>query len=232
MIEGKSILGLITARGGSKGLPRKNVLPLAGKPLIAWTIESAQASKYLDRIVLSSDDDEIMEVAKAYGCEVPFRRPARLAADDTPGIDPVLHALDQLEDFDYVVLLQPTSPLRTAEDIDGAIRKCVEDHAPSCVSVVEVGKPAHWMFTISEKQCLMPILDGGDDEVLRRQMAPSIYVLNGAVYVAEVRHVREVKRFLVKETLAYIMPKSRSVDIDTSLELQWCDILLSSYVAQ
>lgn len=117
-----TFLAIIPARGGSKGVPRKNIRNLAGKPLIAWTIEEAKKSKYINRVILSSDDNEIIEIAKNYNCEVPFVRPKNIAEDNTPGIDPVLHAIKQCPGYDYVVLLQPTSPLRTVEDIDGCIR--------------------------------------------------------------------------------------------------------------
>ena len=131
MIEGLSVLGLIPARGGSKGVPRKNIRLVAGRPLLAWTIDAARASRYLDRLVLSTDDCEIGAVAIAAGCEVPFLRPPELARDDTPGIDPVLHALGQLPPFDIVVLLQPTSPLRLASDIDGCIERMLAARAPA-----------------------------------------------------------------------------------------------------
>lgn len=225
MIEGKRLLGLITARGGSKALPRKNVLPLAGKPLMAWTIEAAQASRYLDRLVLSSDDDEIIRVAKEHGCEVPFRRPAHLARDDTPGVEPVLHALNQLDGFDYAVLLQPTSPLRTTADIDAAIEQCIVDQAPSCVSVVERDKPPQWMFTFGEGRRLAPALPE-QERVARRQDAAPVYVLNGAVYVAEVRRLRQSRQLVMQETVGYVMSPERSVDVDTRLDLHWCEFLL------
>ena len=114
------VLAVIPARGGSKGLVRKNILDLAGIPLIAWTIEAAKRSKYIDRVVLSSDDDEIMAVAKHYGCEVPFRRPSALASDDAASLDVLFHAIEKVPGYDYVILLQPTSPLRTFTDIDSA----------------------------------------------------------------------------------------------------------------
>ena len=114
------ILAVITARGGSKGLVRKNILDLAGMPLIAWTIQAAKQSKYINRVVLSSDDDEIMTVAEKYGCEVPFRRPAMLASDDASSLDVLFHAIGEVSGYDYVILLQPTSPLRTSTDIDDA----------------------------------------------------------------------------------------------------------------
>ena len=121
MIEGKKVLAVIPARGGSNGVPRKNIIDVGGKPLIAWTIEEARKSKYIDRLILSSDDREIIEIAKRWGCEVPFEQPAEMARDGTPGIAPVLHAIEMLPDYDYVVLLQPTSPLRQVEDVDGCI---------------------------------------------------------------------------------------------------------------
>jgi N-acylneuraminate cytidylyltransferase len=144
MIDNHSVLGVILARGGSKGLPRKNVRDLAGKPPIAWTIEAGQEAEYLDRLILSSDDDEIMAVAKEYGCEVPFRGPDVLAEDDTSSMDALLHALDQVETYDYVVLLQPTSPLRTADDIDSTIARCHQNGGTACVTVIETDKPPQW----------------------------------------------------------------------------------------
>lgn len=224
MIQGKRVLGLIPARGGSKGLPRKNVLPLAGKPLIAWTVEAALAATSLDRVVLSTDDDEIASVAKAHGCDVPFRRPARLAQDDTPGIGPVLHALDRLPGYDLVVLLQPTSPLRTASDIDGAVQLCASHQWGFCVSVTEAGKRPEWMVTLGEGGVMAPVLDG--PALLRRQDAPPVYALNGAVYVGEAEAVRRERGFVTAETVAYVMPPERSADVDTALDLAWCEFLL------
>ena len=135
-MQSDKVLALITARGGSKGLPRKNVLLAGGKPLIAWTVEAAVSSECIDRVVLTSDDDEIMAAAMAAGCDVPFCRPAHLASDVATSLDVVLHAIDQLPGYEYVVLLQPTSPLRTAADIDAAFELMLETEAPSCVSAV------------------------------------------------------------------------------------------------
>src|SRR5262249_46947636 len=125
MIGSSRVLAIITARGGSKGLPGKNIIDLGGKPLLAWSIEAAHRARHVDRLILSSEDDDIIAVAKKFGCEVPFRRPREFATDAAM-IDPVLtHALDHLDEaFDYLVLLQPTSPLRTAADIDGPIKLC------------------------------------------------------------------------------------------------------------
>ncbi len=225
MLAGQRILGLIPARGGSKALPRKNVLPLAGKPLIAWTIEAALASKYLDRVVLSSDDPEIMEVSQAWGCEVPFQRPADLAADETATIDAVLHALAQLPGYDYVVLLQPTSPLRAATDIDGAVEECIAAQVPSCVSVVSVEKSPQWMYYLDSQRRLKPVMSS-EPHANRRQDAEPVYALNGAVYVAEVDSLRATAQFVTKDTVGYRMPADRSPDVDTELDLRWCEFLL------
>jgi N-acylneuraminate cytidylyltransferase len=224
MIDGHSVLGVILARGGSKGLPRKNVRNLAGKPLIAWTIEAGHESEHLDRLILSSDDEEIMTVAKEYGCEVPFRRPAELARDDTPSMDALLHALEQVESHDYVVLLQATSPLRTADDIDTAIARCHRNGGTACVTVTETDKPPQWMYTLLDDYRRRPVSTRGET-ANSRQDAPKTYVLNGAVSVARPEWLRQHETFHTDETIAHIMPPERSVDVDTKLDLAWCEVL-------
>jgi CMP-N,N'-diacetyllegionaminic acid synthase len=224
MINGKSVLGIITARGGSKGLPGKNIIPLSGKPLISYSIEAGKASRYIDRLILSSDDAEIIRVAKEYGCEVPFVRPRELAKDDTPGIDPILHAIATLpEKYDYTVLLQPTSPLRIAEDIDGALEKCVSGH-PACVSMCEPDKSPFWMYFLAENEKLTPILE---TKAFRRQDLPKAFVLNGAVYVAETSYLIEHRTFITGDTVAYVMPKLRSLDIDDAADVKLCEVILN-----
>ena len=135
MIQGKKIIGLIAARGGSKGIPKKNIKPLLGSPLIYWTINEAKKSKYIDRLILSSDNEEIISVAKDCGLEVPFIRPAELAKDETIPVDVFIHAIEQCPGYDFIVVLQPTSPLRIVDDIDKAILKIVDTGAPACVSM-------------------------------------------------------------------------------------------------
>ena len=195
MINGKKVLAIIPARGGSKGLPGKNILELGGKPLIAWAIEAAQKSKYIDRLILSSEDKQIISVAQDWDCEVPFIRPAELALDKTPGIDPVLHAINTLtEKYDHVVLLQPTSPFRNVADIDNCIEFCIKK-APACVSVVETSENPYWMFSMdSEKK--MNHLIKTKMETYQRQLLPEIFKLNGAVYVAETAYILKNKKFL------------------------------------
>jgi N-acylneuraminate cytidylyltransferase len=219
MIAGKTVLAIIPARGGSKGVARKNIREAAGKPLIAWTIEEARKSKYIDRLVLSSDDEEIIRVAREWGCEVPFVRPAALAQDETPGIDPVLHAMDQLPDYEIVVLLQTTSPLRNVSDIDGCIELCVNQGAKACVSVAEAEQSPYWMFTVGDAGAMQPLMQA-TAVYARRQDLPPAYILNGAVYVAQRDWLRQHKTFVTDETLGYVMPQNRSLDIDTELDLQ------------
>ena len=223
MIKGKSVLAIIPARGGSKGVPRKNIRPLAGKPLLAWTIEAAQKSAYIDRLILSSEDEEIIAVAKAWGCEAPFVRPAELARDETPGIDPVLHALDALPGYDYVVLLQPTSPLREASDIDACIARCVEGDAPACVSVSPPAQHPYWTYMIDSKDHLSPLFENTFN---RRQDLPAVYALNGAIYVARTRDLRLTRDFLMPGTVAFVMPDARSLDIDSPADLTLAECLL------
>lgn len=228
MYNGKTFLAVIPARGGSKGVVRKNIRPVAGKPLIAWTIEAARKSAYIDRLILSSDDVEIIAVAAAWGCEAPFVRPAELAADDTPGIDPVLHAITAInESFDYVVLLQPTSPLRLAADIDGCIEFCQSKGGPVCVSVTEPDAHPYWTFRLDGGGRLQPFVDDVA-RYPRRQSLPPVYVLNGAVYVADCRWLLEKRSFIAAETLAFPMPEERSLDVDSETDLKIASFLLST----
>ncbi|NQX61916.1 cytidylyltransferase domain-containing protein [Paenibacillus qinlingensis] len=222
MINNHKILAIIPARGGSKGIHRKNLRAIAGKPLIAWTIEEARQSKYIDRIVVSTEDEEIKQVSTLFGSEV-LDRPEELSQDDTPGIEPVLHALDVINGYDYVVLLQPTSILRKIDDIDGGIEHCINNNFYSCVSVCEPDKSPYWMYNFNESGRLTPIIDM--KSIARRQDLPKSYVLNGALYVAKVEWLKEHKSFLRSETAGYLMTKERSIDIDTEM-----DLLIAEYV--
>jgi len=224
MINGDSVIAVIAARGGSKGIPRKNLRQVGGKPLIAWTIEAAIGSRFLDRVVLSSEDAEIKRVAAEWGCDVPFTRPAELAHDETPGIEPVLDALARLPGYALVVLLQPTSPLRSTADIDGAIELCCRRKAPACVSVSIAGESPHWMFTL-EGGKLRPLLE---QTALpeRRQLLPPVYRLNGAVYVARTEWLPRSRSFMGEHTIGYVMPEERSIDVDDEMDLKFVDLIL------
>lgn len=227
MIGARTALGLIPARGGSKGIRRKNLRPVGGLPLLAWTARAALASRYLDQVVVSSEDPEIIAVARDHGCASPFVRPAALAQDETPAVDVALHALEALTtQFDYLVLLQPTSPLRTAEDIDGALAICEHRGAPACVSVTLAREHPNWMYHLGEDGCLMPLL-GDAAPAARRQDLPTLYLLNGAIYVTRRDWLRQQRSFVGQGTLAYPMPWGRSVDIDTEEDLRYLDFLLA-----
>lgn len=215
----KRTLAVIVGRGGSKGLPGKNVAKLGGRPVVAWSVAAALGSKQIDRVILSSDDEEIIDAAKQAGCDVPFQRPADLATDNASIYDVIFHALEQLgEEFDLVVLLQATSPLRTSEDIDKCILACCDVAACAAVSMTETPKPPHWMYSINSDLRITPLINNAES-VLRRQDAKTYYVPNGAIYVADVEWFRQNKTFYSTETIGYIMPKERSIDIDAPIDL-------------
>ncbi|MBG9940490.1 acylneuraminate cytidylyltransferase family protein [Brevibacillus formosus] len=218
MIQGKSVLAIIPARGGSKGIPRKNIREVGGKPLLSWTIEEAKKSVYIDRLIVSTDDEEIADVARQYDGEVPFLRPKELAKDDAPGVAPVLHALEVLPKYDYVVLLQPTSPLRQVIDIDGCIEKCLKEQANSCVSITVAEKTPYWMYHLSDNDVLEPVIKI-EERFLRRQDTPPVFSLNGAVYIADTNWLKKTQSFLEPETVGYVMPKERSIDIDNEMDI-------------
>jgi len=229
VINGERVLAVVPARGGSRGIPRKNLVLVGGKSLLAWTADAARGSHVVDRAVLSSEDAEILEAGRAAGLDTPFVRPAELARDDTPGIDPVLHALDALEEqgdhYGWVVLLQPTSPLRIAADIDAAAAFCA-DGAPATVSVAAADKSPWWMFHMGDGARLEPLFDPAS-RPSRRQDAPPVYVLNGAVYVARVDWLRRTRSFLTDDTAGYVMPRERSVDVDEPADLHVVEALLA-----
>jgi CMP-N,N'-diacetyllegionaminic acid synthase len=219
MIGRKSVIGVVPARGGSKGVYRKNLRAIAGKPLIAWSIEAAQKACLIDRLVVDTDDAEIASVVRSYGAEVPFMRPSALATDTASVIDALIHLLDRLDDaFDYVVLLQCTSPLRTTEDIDTAIELCVRSGAPACVSITMMVKPPQWMLRLDDNGRISPLL-GWDGFHRRRQDLEVAYLPNGAVFMASVPWFRKQRSFFTAETIAYVMPPERAYDVDTELDL-------------
>lgn len=226
MLSGKKILAVIAARGGSKGLPRKNLRNLAGKPLIAWSILEAQKSRFIDSLIVSSEDDEILSVAQEWGAEVPFIRPAELAQDDTPGTAAVMHAVLELPGFDLVVLLQPTSPLRTALDIDLCIKLAVSNQAVSAVSVTQTEKSAYWTCTIDQASRINFLFDEKAMQQ-RRQQLPETFVLNGAVYVADIQWFKQSNKLVSDDTLCYEMPRARSIDIDSEIDFVMCEAMVS-----
>ncbi len=226
MIGEKKILAVIPARGGSKGVPRKNIRELAGKPLIAWTIEAAKKSKYIDRLILSSEDPEIIEVAKSYGCEVPFVRANELAQDDTPGIEVVLDAVQRCPGYTHVLLLQPTSPFRTHKHIDDLIEEFNQAKINCIVSVTKPDKHPMWSFLMTDDNSLTPFYDY--DIPLNRQALPPAYVLNGAFYLAGINWLIKKRTFLSKESYGFVMSQDISLDIDTEIDFKFCEFLMKN----
>jgi len=226
VIHGNKVLGLIPARGGSKRLERKNVLGLAGKPLIAWTITAANESKYLDAVVVSTDDDEISRVSHSWGAQVPFKRPEGFASDTATSNSVILHALDALEDeFDIVVLLQPTSPLRQPSHIDQALEQLVSDGGDGVISVTECEHPPLWANVLPDDGNLGGFLR--TKENLRSQDLGAFYRLNGAVYAFYVNSLLENKGISYTEKVhAYIMPTEFSIDIDSELDFKIAEFLM------
>ena len=219
MYENKRILALIPARGGSKGIPHKNIAPLAGKPLIKYSIDAALQSKYIDYVLVSTDDAEIADVAKKNGSNVPFLRPKELASDTAKTIDAVLHAIETLleagETFDSLVLLQPTSPLRTAEDINGAIEKFYAAGRQPVVSVSEVSDHPILIRTI-EDGVLKPLLQTGS--TVRRQDMPPFYRVNGSIYINPIEEINRDTSFN-DNPIPFVMEKDHSIDIDEPIDL-------------
>lgn len=223
----QNIIVIIPARGGSKGLPRKNIRLLAGKPLIAWTIEQAKNSKASYNVVVSTEDKEIGEIARNYGAVV-IERPKDLAKDDTPTIDAIFHVLEVLKAKNYnpdiIILLQPTSPLRNAEDIDNAVKLFLNRSCESVVSACEVDTSPYWSFKI-EDGYLKHIFEE-KYLTMRRQELPQVYAPNGAIYISTPENLQKYKSFYCVKTIPYIMPPRRSVDIDEEIDFKFAEFLL------
>lgn len=210
----KRCLGVIVARGGSKGVKNKNLRLAAGKPLIAWTIEAAVQSGNIDNLILSSDSNKIIQVANKWGCSSPFVRPSYLATDEARSIDVVLHAIKNTPRHEYIMLLQPTSPLRLSKDIDEAFELLLHNDAPSCASIVESKETPYWMYNLNSNAKLSNIISS-QKAYTRRQDVPKSYLLNGAIYIAKTSWLLENKCFVSSDTIGYEMPAERSLDIDT-----------------
>ncbi|TDT51974.1 cytidylyltransferase domain-containing protein [Fonticella tunisiensis] len=231
MYKGKTFLAIIPARGGSKGIPRKNIINVNGKPLIQYTIDEAKKAQYLDRIIVSTDDEEIAEVSKKCGAEVPFLRPKELADDNSKTIDVLLHAINELvkqgNKYDYVVLLQPTQPLRKSWHIDESIKKIVESNEESLVSVTEVKEHPILMRTIDKNDRVENLLNV--NSTVRRQDFPKFYKVNGAIYINKLNENFNNYTSLNDNKLAYIMDKKYDIDIDEPIDLEIFEFLVKRY---
>lgn len=216
------ILGVIPARGGSKTIPKKNVKPLLGRPLIAYTIVPALKSKLLTRVIVSSDDKEIIKVSKRYGADVPFIRPKELAKDLSLALDVIKHAVLEVENqegknYDYVVMLQPTTPLRTTRDIDNALRKLIETGADSVISVVSVGAihPVRMKRIDGDR-----LVDYAEESVenMPKELLPPVYIRNGAIYAVKRDILVNTHSFKGDDCRPYVMPEEPSINIDSKMD--------------
>ena len=225
------ILGLITARGGSKGIPGKNIKPLGNKPLINWTIEAALKSTAIDRVVVSTDYEDIAKAAKEAGAEVPFMRPVELAGDDSSHISVVVHAIKWLADNegyrpDYVMLLQPTSPFRTSKDIDEAAKLAEERRGDGVLSVVEAPSHPYLVKRIAEDGTLIDFTEKPEGYLRRQSMEPA-YAINGAIYLTRTELILKEKKLATGRFYPYLMDEEGSIDIDTPWDFHIAELLIA-----
>jgi N-acylneuraminate cytidylyltransferase/CMP-N,N'-diacetyllegionaminic acid synthase len=223
------MIALIPARSGSKGLPGKNIRPLAGKPLIAHSIEAALKAHSIDRVICSTDSEEIAEVAQRCGAEVPFLRPAELAMDSSLSIDNYIYTVDRIsresgtEIADFVVL-QPTSPLRTADDIDAAVAIFRDKKADSVISYYPAPHPVHW-HKILDKNGVLRSPFPETSRLANRQQEQVSYLPNGAIYVFRLAILKDLGVYFTDKSYPYLMPAERSVDIDSLSDFQFAEYL-------
>jgi len=213
----QKILGIIPARGKSKTVPKKNIKNLAGKPLISYTIEHASRSKYIKKVIVSTDDEQIASVSQSYGAQVVIR-PPDLARDSSPIIDTIFHVAKSLRvdnDFEIIVLLQPTSPLRKTTDIDNAIELFIKNDCTSVISVCD-NRKLYWSL-ILKNGYLIPFLKK-EYLAMRRQKLPKLFIPNGAIFISTLHDLYRKKSFYTGKVIPYIMPIERSIDIDTLVD--------------
>lgn len=229
MYNGKVVLCIIPARGGSKGLPGKNIKELLAKPLIAYSIEQARHSKYIDRVVVSTDSKAIADISKQYGAEAPFMRPKEYAGDESSIFDVLLHAMDWMEKnekylFDILVLLHVTAPLRNTEDIDNCIELLVKKDADNVFSVTPTNRNPYFNMVEVSKDGKVRLVKKGD--FATRQSAPEVFDMNASIYVWWKDMLKEKRATLLENSHIYIMPKERSVDIDDAIDFKIAETLL------
>ena len=229
MFKNKTFLSIIPARGGSKRLPRKNVLDLCGKPLISWTIEAALQSKYLDEVVVTSDDNEILGIANNMKVRS-IERPPHLASDTASTFDAVKHTIDNIDSYEYIVLLQPTSPLRNATHIDKAIELLARKDADAVISVSNISHNPAWSNTLDESLSMKNFIN---KEFLKKrsQDLEKYYKLNGAIYICKTKKLLEEKSFFLRDNIfAFIMSAISSIDIDKKEDFEFANLYLSKKI--
>ena len=234
MIEGKKVLAIVPARAGSKGLPDKNIRQLGGKPLLAWPIEAALASQYVDRTIISTDSSKYADIALAYGADVPFLRPSEHATDTAPSMGFILHALETLADegdvYDYLVLLEPTSPLTEATDIDDALQTLVQksDVATAAIGIspMETQHPAFAVLR-DEGGLISPMLGGSFATLPRRQDLDPIFALDGSFYISSVSALAAEKSFCHARTLGLVTERHKAYEVDDLIDFICIEAILN-----
>lgn len=231
MFHDKKVLALITARGGSKGLLKKNILDVNEQPLIFWTIDAAKKSRYIDRLIVSTDSEDIKNVCQALGAEVPFLRPRALASDTATSIDVVLHAVAFLENqgsrFDYLILLEPTSPLRTVDDIDGALSMLAHHAEAQAIVGVAKHESTHPNFSVRiNEQGLLSPLTQGDNQSSRRQDISCVYYFEGTIYISKIEALKQKRSFYHNLTLPYIVDRHKALEVDELMDVYLVEAMM------
>ncbi len=219
MYKNKTFLAIIPARGGSKGLPGKNIKELCGKPLIAWSIEAGLKCKYLDEVMVTTDYQNIVEVSKQYGAIVPFLRPNKLASDTTTSFDAIKHTIEYYKnelnkEFDYIVLLEPTSPLRESSDIDKAIEVLLDSDVDSIVGICRTEDQNPVFLVLKNEKSFISGYENKEMKVLRRQDIKDVYFFEGTIYISKTNVLLDKKTFYHENTIGYEVPKYKSLEID------------------
>lgn len=222
MLYGKKILAVIPVRGQTRKVSGKHLRTVAGRSLLSWTIGAAQKSRYIDQLILSSDDLLVIQEAKNRGCDVPFLRPKHLAQASTPLIDAITHAIEMTPGYDFIVILPPSSPLKTAEDIDNVIYTCISKQSKACISLTEPTYGECNGYMLCPNQFLVPTIPG---QFSSPHPEEACYVPNGAIAIAEIPWLIRGQTFVTDETTGYVMPRERSIDVDSEFDL-W---LVNSY---
>jgi CMP-N,N'-diacetyllegionaminic acid synthase len=235
MINGKRVIAFIPARGGSKGLPGKNIREFCGKPLVAWSIEQGFQANYIDSVIVSTDSSEIAHVALKYGARVPFLRPAVLASDSAASSDVLFHALDHLsstgEFYDYVVLLEPTSPLREVSDITGALEVLDHERLESIVGVAKA-ESSHPSFLFCIRENALVPMSGKQPVGLRRQdLREEYFYLEGSIYVATVESLRRHRSFYHATTAPWVVDRYKAIEIDEMCDFIAAEALMKARIA-
>ncbi|MDZ4113241.1 MAG: acylneuraminate cytidylyltransferase family protein [Brevundimonas sp.] len=233
MIDGKRVLAIVPARRGSKGLPLKNIRPLAGRPLLAWPIAAARASRHVDRVIISTDDQEFADIAVAHGADAPFLRPAELASDTAPSIGFILHAVDTLaeagEVYDYVVVLEPTSPLTEGSDVDAALERLAAADADAIVGVSKL-EATHPAFAVRKAgdDSITPYAAATFGEMPRRQDIEPLFVLDGTLYISTVEAARREKAFCHARTIGYETARHKAHEVDDLVDFICIEAIASN----